>query len=205
MTVARVASWIVIALSLSIWQRPLFAEKEQCNEIHAMALMATSKSVKSLAELRRKVGNSYRARIVFSFRFFELSGSDKDAAAVLLNLIPSDKEQDFVWHSFGQLLSCQSESEEDMEALGKLQVRLPGDLARAVLLVPDKMPEYVAYANMSSGYPDSDYAVQMQKVCRAKHKEFLRAVDHLSPDEKKWFLTSTFNPNGCRALHFPEQ
>ena len=205
MTVTRAAFWMTLILSFSVRQRDLFAEEEHCNEIHAMALMATAKSVASLTDLKPKAGDSYRARIVFSFRLFELSGSSKDAAAVLLNLIPSDKEHDFVWHSFGQLLSCQSESEADMETLGRLQIRLPGDLARAVLLVPDRMPDYVAYANTSCGYPDSDYAVQMQKVCRARHEEFLRAVDHLSPDAKKWFLTSTFNPGGCHALHFPEQ
>jgi hypothetical protein len=67
------------------------------------------------------------------------------------------------------------------------------------------MLAYVSYANTSSGYPDSDYAVQMQGVCRAKHREFVKAVDQLPPADKKWFLSSTFNPDGCHALYFPEQ
>lgn len=183
----------------------LSATEPDCAEIHAMAKMANAKTAAILTAWERQDGDSYRAKVAFAFRFFELHPADLRAASAVLELIPQNEEQDFVWHSFGQVLSCGSESEEDMKALGRLQVRLPRDLAEAVWLVPNKMLAYVAYADTSGGYPDSDYAVQMQRVCRSQHREFLKAVDQLSPDAKKWFLSNTFNPNGCHALHYPEQ
>jgi hypothetical protein len=78
-------------------------------------------------------------------------------------------------------------------------------LARAVLLVPDKMQDYVTYAYISIQNPESDYAIQMQKVCRVKHLEFVSAVDKMPLDDKKWFVAKIFNPDGCHPLAFPEQ
>jgi len=45
-----------------------------------------------------------------------------------------------------------------------LKLRLPQDLAKAVLLVPEKMREYVAYAYPSCADPEGDYALQMQAI-----------------------------------------
>jgi len=77
-------------------------------------------------------------------------------------------------------------------------------LANAVLLVPEKMFAYVTYAPLSVN-PESDNAVQMKRVCRARHKQFLDAVNRLSPDDKNWFGAKIFNPQGCRTIAFPEQ
>jgi hypothetical protein len=181
----------------------LSAEEPNCSEIHAIAGMAGAKSTALLMSWKQKAGISYRAKVVFALRFFEFHPSDQRAASAVLVLIPTNREQDSVWHETGALL-CQNESSEDMIVLGKFGVRLPHDLARAVLLVPGKMFDYVSYANTSCGDPDSDYAVQMQVVCRSKHREFMEAVDQLPADAKKWFLSSTFNPGECRALAFPE-
>ena len=43
------------------------------------------------------------------------------------------------------------------------------------------------------------------RVCRMKRQEFVKAVDQLPADTKKWFLSNTFNLDGCHALRFPEQ
>jgi hypothetical protein len=66
------------------------------------------------------------------------------------------------------------------------------------------MQEYVSYALMST-CPDCDYAVQMRKVCMARHQQFVDAVNKLSAKDKKWFVSELFNPDGCRTLAFPEQ
>jgi len=92
-----------------------------------------------------------------------------------------------------------------MTALGRLGDRLPRDLARAVLLVPGKMQDYVSYAQTSIGDPHSDYTVQMQKVCKARHKQFVDAVNNLSAKDKNWFVSKIFNLDGCHPLLFPEQ
>lgn len=66
------------------------------------------------------------------------------------------------------------------------------------------MFEYVSYAPLSVS-PDSDYAVQMRKVCIARHEQFTQAVNKLSPKDKAWFIKKIFNPVGCRTIFFPEQ
>jgi hypothetical protein len=176
-----------------------------------MVEMARATSTAMLTKWNRKAGDSYRAKVVFAFRVFELNPYDQHGAASILDLIPQNDEQSLIWYSFGDYLDCRAESnggsetEKEVVTLARLEVRFTNDLARAVLIVPDKMLAYVSYANASDGYPDSDYAVQMKRVCRAKHLEFVKAVDQLSTDDKKWFLAHTFDPNGCRVLHFPEQ
>jgi len=198
------AKWVCALASCFVLCIASSAEEPNCSEIHAVAGMAGAKSTTLLMSWKQKAGDGYRSDVVFAFRFFELHPDNQHAASAVLDLIPKDREQDSVWHETGALL-CPNESSEDMIVLGKFGVHLPHDLARAVLLVPSKMFDYVSYANLSCGDPDSDYAVQMQAVCRSKHQEFLRAVDQLPDDAKKWFLSSTFNPDGCHALAFPEQ
>lgn len=197
------AKWICTLALYSVLCAALSAEEPGCAEIHAISGMAGAQSTALLMAWKQKAGVSYRARVVFAFRFFELHPSDQSAASAVLELIPKNREQDSTWHETGALL-CETEASEDMILLGKFGVGLPHDLARAVSLVPAKMLDYVSYANTSCGDPHSDYAVRMQKVCRSKHREFIKAVDQLPPDAKKWFLSSTFNPNECRALAFPE-
>jgi hypothetical protein len=165
--------------------------------------MSYAKSTAELMKWKDPAGGSYRAKVVFALRFFELQPHDYRAASNVLDLIPKNAEQDSVWHATGFSL-CHAESVEDETRLGKFGVRLPRDLARAVLLVPEKMLDYVAYANTSCQDPESDYAVQMQVVCRSKPQEFLKAVDQLPSSDKTFLLSRIFNPNECRALHFPE-
>jgi hypothetical protein len=71
-------------------------------------------------------------------------------------------------------------------------------------LVPDKIPEYVAYSLTSVQDPHSDYAIQMQKVCRAKHAEFIQAVAKLPREKKDQFMKYIFDPDACNALTLPQ-
>jgi len=61
-----------------------------------------------------------------------------------------------------------------------------------------------SYAYEANQYPDSDYAVQMQSVCRAKHAEFPKAVNKLDAKVRKWFVGKILNPDGCHGLAPPE-
>jgi hypothetical protein len=154
----------------------------------------------------KKAGNSYRAHLVFASRLFELNPSSHSNATKLLDLIPKDDAQHLVWMTFG---SCYCGTgpiiEKEMNALDRLGSRLPRDLAKAVLIVPERMMDYISYASTSVQDPHSDYAVQMKSVCLADHKDFVKAMNNLSPDDKNWFTTRIFNPVGCHPLVFPEQ
>jgi hypothetical protein len=91
-----------------------------------------------------------------------------------------------------------------MKMLAQLEERIPRDLTRAVLMVPAKIPEYVAYSVTSVEDPHSDYAIQMQKVCRAKHDLFFDAVTKLPREKRDRFLKYVFDLDGCNALSLPE-
>jgi hypothetical protein len=181
----------------------LFTQQPECGDVAAIANMARARTSGELTTGKEKAGNSYRAQVVFAARSSELRRHDKRAALALLDIIPQGDEQHLAWMTMGDSL-CDSESVADMTSLGRLGERLSRDLAKAVLLVPAKLPDYVLYAPTSVQDPHSDYAVQMEAVCRAEHREFVKAVDGLPTDKREWFVNHVFNPDGCRAVALPE-
>lgn len=193
--VALILYWTFCAISS--------AQDLNCREVSAMARMTHAKSSESLIAEMKKAGNSYRAHVVFTSRLFELNPSSRNNATKLLDLIPKNETQQTVWVNFGESF-CQAESFEEMNALDRLGSRLPHDLARAVLIVPGRMLDYISYADTSVQDSHSDYAVQMKSVCLANHNDFVNAVNKLSPRDKKWFVTKIFNPVGCQPLILPE-
>ncbi|MGD1106494.1 MAG: hypothetical protein ABR865_05575 [Terracidiphilus sp.] len=164
--------------------------------------MARAKSVDGLKAWKKTSGDGYRANVVFAFRLFELEQTAPVASA-LFGVLPQDEDLDSVWHSFGTYL-CKEETDSDIHTLADLEGRMPRELAMAVLLSPDKMFRYISYAELSLMYPDSDYAEQMEGVCRLKHAEFVDAVNQLPATREKWFVARIFNPDGCHALAHPE-
>ena len=184
------------------------AQERACLETSAMAAMARANSPAVLEARKEKAGDSYRAQVIFAARMLESEPQDKSAAELLLNLIPKDEvgPEQGVWLELDELDQCPSGRvpDSDLKQLWRLQYHLTRDLANAVLLVPEKMFAYVTYAPLSVN-PESDNAVQMKRVCRARHKQFLDAVNRLSPDDKNWFVAKIFNPQGCRTIAFPEQ
>jgi hypothetical protein len=179
------------------------ASNAPCDQVHAIAQMARANSLAVLAKAKRNAGTSYRAEVVLGARSFELQPGNRSAAIALLELVPQNDVQHVTLMTLGDSL-CDSESVADMKSLGRVGDRLPHDLAQAVMLVPDRLPGYVAYAATSVHDPHSDYAVQMQTVCRAKHPEFVKAVEGLPTDQRDWFVKHVLNPDGCHALALPE-
>jgi len=179
------------------------AQSLKCDEVTAISKMAEAKSNQSLATWRMKAGDSYAARLVYSFRLFELTPSVPAAASKLLAMIPPDKEQEPIWHSLNGFL-CEKEQVNEIKTLARFQVRMPRDVARAVLIVPEKLADYVSYAYDSVQDPHSDYAIQMRSACRARHGAFVKAVDSLASHDKQWFIAKIFDPNECRAIAVPE-
>jgi hypothetical protein len=184
------------------------AQKSNCEETAAIGEMAKAVSPAALRALKQNAGNSYRARLIFAARMLEVDPNNKSAAADLLGLIPKDEfsPEQAVWLDLLQIDQDPNRClpDPDLKPLGRLQYHLPRLLARAVLLIPDRMPEYVSYALIST-CPDCDFAVQMRRVCMARHQQFVDAVNKLSPKERSWFVSKIFNPEGCRTIFFPEQ
>jgi hypothetical protein len=114
--------------------------------------MARAKSYAGVAAEKQEAGDSYRAQVIFAARSFELRPVDKKAAVLLLGLIPQDDGQHTTWMTMGDS-QCSAESLADMKSLGGLGERLPRDLARAVLLVPDKLPrDYILDKSLAWRY-----------------------------------------------------
>jgi hypothetical protein len=203
MRVTCIAILTVVWAACLVPFEALSAQTLNCSETHAAAEMAQAKSTEELKEWMKEAGDSYLAQSVYAFRFFELQPMDTSASSSILGLIPKDEQQDSMWHSL-EISLCHGESMPDMLALSKLLMRMPHDLAMAVIIVPSKMLDYISYAELSIMYPDSDYAEQMEAVCRSKHMEFVDAVNQLPTTHKKWFVAKIFNPDGCHALTHPE-
>lgn len=91
-----------------------------------------------------------------------------------------------------------------MKTLGQLQARLPRDLARAIVLHPEKLHEFISYSYDSIQDPHSDYALQMKPVYRHDHRRFLNEVNQMPEKDRSWFVTKIFDPDRCRAIALPE-
>jgi hypothetical protein len=203
----------LLLLPLVVFCGSLRAQEKNCSEVAALAGMARAKSIARLVAVEKNAGDSYRAQIVFHARMLELDPKSRRIADSLLELIPTDEEQKIVLITLGDSL-CDSEPMRDMAALDRLGERIAHDFAIAVLLAPQKMQVYVAYSYVAADDPHSDYAVQMQRVCRVKHSLFLEAVNRFGKGSngggypptpsRDWFSTHIFDPNACRALVLPE-
>ena len=199
----EIATCVVALTFMLVPSSKLSAQKPDCSEIIAVAKMARAISTKELAAHKANAGESYRAQVVYAAKLIELDPQRHDAAVLLLNLIPKDDEQQHLLMTLGEH-HCETESYHEMKMLGQLEERLPRDLTRAVLMIPAKIPEYVAYSIISVQDPHSDYAIQMQKVCKAKHAEFFDAVAKLPREKRDRFLKYVFDLDGCNALTLPE-
>ncbi len=199
----EIAYFVAVLTFLFASCMELLAEKPNCGEIDAIAGMARAISTAELTGYKEKAGESYRAQLVYAAKLSELEPERHDAAVRLLNLIPKDDEQQRIVMTLGEH-QCETESYHEMKMLGQLEERIPHDLARAVLMVPQKIPEYVVYSLSSVQDPHSDYALQMQKVCRARHPEFVEAVTKLPREKRDRFLNYIFDLDGCNALSLPE-
>lgn len=170
--------------------------------------MAKATSVAALNTRKVKAGDSYRAQVIYAARMLEIDPKNKNAAELLLNLIPreGDDSQQEVWLELDELNLCKSGgiSDSDLMPLFRLQYHLPRLLARAVLLEPDHMLDYITYAE-DALTPESDYALQMQKVCKREHKRFMDSLNKLPAKDVAWFRKEVINPESCKAIYFPEQ
>jgi hypothetical protein len=199
----EIARRVVVLALLAALCKVVPAQKPDCGEVDAMAKMSRAISSKELTAEKSKAGDSYRAQVIYAVKLAELYPEDRNTAVRLLNLIPRNDEEYLTLTTLGDQL-CGTESYSEMKTLGQIMGRLPRDLTRAVLLAPDRIPEYVAYSITSVQDLHSDYAMQMQKVCRAKHSQFIKAVMELPEEKRDQFLKYIFDPEGCNALTLPE-
>jgi ABC-type cobalamin transport system ATPase subunit len=206
--ILRAGEVVLTMVAIMATADTLYGQDPQCKVIHAIAMMSKAQSSDILKDQKQKAGNGYWAQLVFASRMMEINPNDKSVANLLLNLIPKryDDPNQTYWLDLNRVDLCDSGlTLSDMKSLEKLQGHLPRELSKAVLLVPEKMFDYISYSEVLLGDPHSDYAEQMQAVCKVKHLEFLNAIDRLSAEKKSWFVGRILNPDGCHVLTVRER
>ncbi|MDR3793564.1 MAG: hypothetical protein P4L03_09310 [Terracidiphilus sp.] len=198
-----VAIRVLLFVSAAMVSFAAGAQQPSCTEVHAMAEMAQTHSLRNLERWKSAAGTSYRAQVVYAFRLFAMRPQDRSAALAVLDLIPKNDEQGAELIVFDTSL-CDGESMTDLQALGRFETTLSRSWARAAILLPEKMSVYISYLLVVGLNPHDDYAVQMKKVCLQKHRQFVDAVNGLAEHDRKWLVDKIFNPEGCHTLMFPE-
>jgi hypothetical protein len=165
--------------------------------------IAQSTSIARLTELEQKVSQNYQLQVAFTARSLELNPKSRAAASSFLALIPQNDDQYLAWITFGDSM-CENESFHDMDLLDRFGARLEHDIATAVILVPGKMPEYIEFAFESVGNPHSNYAVEMQRVCRNRHAELMHAINALPSEDRTRIGHYILDVETCKALRLPE-
>ena len=198
---ARLACIAVLAL-IGAGATSIRAMEMNCGAVTAMAKVAAARNDKALESGAKQLNESYLARTVSAARRFELHG-DRRSATLLLNLLPASEEQQIAWGSLGESM-CDRETVAEMKVLGGLSDRLAHNIARAVVLVPERMMPYVTFSLMTTSDPHSEYSTEMQRVCLRRKKELAAAVEKLPADKKQWFTTHVMNLASCQALSLPE-
>jgi hypothetical protein len=170
-----------------------------CEQVHLAAQIAGAGSLAAVEAAKKKAGTGYIVEIISAFRAFELQPKNKVLAEGLLKMIPRDDTQQEIVGALDTSM-CDREDDADISILAGVRYSLPAMLAKAVRLAPAYMFEYVSYSLKAAPDPHSDYAIQMQRVCRVLHPEFMKAVGALAESEQKWFTTGIFDPKRCKAI-----
>ena len=61
------------------------------------------------------------------------------------------------------------------------------------------MDTYVVYSLIAAGDSHSDYALQVQEVCRKKSREFTMAAEKLAERDREWLSQRIFDIQRCSA------
>lgn len=193
---------LIIAVAVAGCATLLPAEQISCAQVHAMAQMTRVKSTAELQALKGPAGSTYLAHLVFAFRDFQIHPSRITASAVL-GFLPQDDSHREDWYALSGWI-CDKEETADVTALARLQDRMSHEFAKAIIILPDQMYQYISYPIILGLDPHDDYAEQMESVCRTKSREFKDAVNKLPEKDKGWFLRTVLNPESCHALAHPE-
>jgi len=164
--------------------------------------MVRAKTAQELSAARDQAGESYGARLVSAYRWFQLQPEIKAHVESLLSLIPkTDAEQEVVMTLADAL--CDQESPADMIALSGVREGLSRELTLAVRRAPDFLLTYVRYSFIAVKDPHSDYAVQMVTVCQKQRPAFLHAVAQLGDEDRRFFTNRILNVRNCAAIARP--
>ena len=91
-----------------------------------------------------------------------------------------------------------------MKVLARVRDGFAHHLAGAVVIAPGRMQSYLAYSIIATDDPHSDYAVQMEYVCRKASKALTSTLARLADGDRQFITERLLNPRACVALRLPE-
>jgi hypothetical protein len=194
--------WFVIVAALLLARASVQAQEAiPCSQVGALVKMAQSRTLVALNRARLEASLDYRAQLVFASMQFKIA-PNRQSAMALLKVIPRDEESMIPWSLEDSL--CEEEAVAEMKTLAGIANVLSRQFARAVILVPEFMPQYLHYVMNSVGIAESDGSVQMRRVCLLRKARLRKEMDALSKKEKRWFEKRVMDMERCKPLSLGE-
>lgn len=166
--------------------------------------MADCKSVSCLLKQRTKLPSGERMTdLVFFSREMGLRPS-AEAAEGLLQAIPASIAEETMFTNFPTWHDGATETEHDLASLGRIYNRWPHLVAKAALLRPDLMTNYVRYLRLAPNDIHGDFTGNAEIVCRKKHAAFVGAFERLSESDRVFIKKYVFDPTSCKAIFLSE-
>ncbi len=166
--------------------------------------MADCKNLSCLSMQRAKLPSDERmANLVFFSREMELR-PDTKAAEGLLQATPATVADETMFTNFPTWHDGATETVHDMASLGRIYNRWPRLVARAALLRPDCMTNYVRYLRLAPNDMHGDFTGNAEIVCRKKHTAFVKAFEGLSDDDRAFIKKYVFDATSCKAIFLSE-
>lgn len=181
----------------------LLANELNCSELKSAIGMVHANSIGVLNKYRSTAGKSYRSNVIYSFKYFELMGSDARGVAMVFKVLPANDQQYTVWITMGDSF-CQGEKLADMALMDSFGERLPLLLSRAVIDRPSEMSKYIKFSLNATQDPHSKIVFGMRNVCLIRHSEFKEAIGNLSHSDKEWITSHIIRIDSCRPIELPE-
>ena len=141
---------------------------------------------------------------VFFSRWLMLSPKSTVAAHGLLQTIPATQKEAEDLMLLSDPPEKISASISDLLALGNIHDRWPQLAARAVLLSPKGMTNYVAYLPLAAIDMHSDFTGNATRVCSKLPKEFRSAIAGLSEEDRAYVRRKVLDPDSCEAIFVGE-
>jgi hypothetical protein len=166
--------------------------------------MGECKTLDCLKALRSRIPSTERTADIVYFSQQMLLRPSKNAAAGLLNAIPSTSAEQNLFINFSGWHDGETESMHDMEVLGRIYERWPKLVTKAVLLRPDMMVQYVRFLRLAPNDIHSDFTGKAEKVCEKNRAAFGAAFALLPQEEQKYIRKYVFEPSSCKAIFLSE-
>jgi hypothetical protein len=142
------------------------------------------------------------ARVAYYSSLLALQPESKPAACGLLRNMPRTGSDNALLAFLATSL-YPGESVAEIKATGPASWNFSRNLAHALKLCPQYLPEFIQYGTIALS-PTSSYPNWAGRVCRSNPKRFLKAYRTLSAKDQRYITKYVIHPNGCKQIAFPE-